>query len=334
MNLHRLSFAVVLAAAVLAVPVLATDLGDDAPPLKVEKWIKGGPIDLKDGKGKSVYVIEFWATWCAPCRASIPHLTKLQQEFKDKGLVVIGVSVDKEAKRNTRKDVEPFVETMGEKMAYTIALDDTDAATQAAYMDAFIFDGIPTAFIVDKAGKVVWAGQAEDEGGKPSWANLDKAVKDVLEGKYDLKAAQKDDKERRVVAEKQRKVRKSMSAYFELVSASEKPEGAEKAGQEAFAAIGEKDGEMLNEFAWKLLTDEGIKFRDLKLALKAGKAAYDASEGKNAAIADTYARALWDNGEKGKAIEMQKKAVKLAADDDEMRKELEETLKGYEKAVK
>lgn len=334
MSLSRFGLIVVLATAILAVPVWAIDLGDAAQPLKVEKWIKGGPIDLKDGKGKNIYVIEFWATWCPPCRASIPHLTKLQQELKDKGVTVIGVSVDKEQKRNTRKDVGPFVETMGEKMDYAVALDDKDGSTAAAYMDAFVFDGIPTAFVVDNAGKVVWAGQADEEGGKPSWANLDKAVQEVLSGKYDLKAAQKADKERRVVAEQQKKTRDAMAKYFELVSSSEKPEGAEKLGQDVLAAIGTKDADLLNSFAWEILTNKEIKLRDLKLALQAAKAAYDATEGKNAAIVDTYARALWDNGSKTEAIEMQKKAVKLVGDNEEMRKELEETLKGYEKAGK
>lgn len=332
MSLCRQSLAIVLAAAILAMPVLATDLGDEAPPLKVEKWIKGRPIDLKDGRGKNIYVIEFWATWCVSCRASIPHMTKLQQDFKDKGVVVIGVSVDKEAKRNTRKDVGPFVEAMEEKMGYAVALDDEPGSTTAAYMNAFQFAGIPTAFVVDKAGQVVWAGQAEEADGKVSWAKLDKAVQEVLDGKYDLKAAQKEDKERRVIVERKSKVRKTMSEYFELVSSSEKPEGAEKAGKEILTTIGDKDEVLLNEFAWKILTEEGLKFRDLKLALHAAKAAFEAGGGKNAAVADTYARALWDSGSKAEAIEMQKKAVKLAADDPEMLKELEETLKGYEKS--
>jgi thiol-disulfide isomerase/thioredoxin len=60
------------------------------PPLKVAKWIKGKPVQrFEPGK---VYVVEFWATWCGPCRRSIPHLTELAKKFKGK-VTFIGVSI-------------------------------------------------------------------------------------------------------------------------------------------------------------------------------------------------------------------------------------------------
>ena len=58
-------------------------IGDAAPELKVEKWVKGDPVTTFE-KGK-VYVVEFWATWCPPCIKSIPHLTELQKQYKEKG---------------------------------------------------------------------------------------------------------------------------------------------------------------------------------------------------------------------------------------------------------
>jgi thiol-disulfide isomerase/thioredoxin len=66
-------------------------VGDDAPALEISKWAKGEKVDRLE-KDRT-YVVEFWATWCGPCRTSIPHLTQLQKNYKDKGVQFIGVSV-------------------------------------------------------------------------------------------------------------------------------------------------------------------------------------------------------------------------------------------------
>ena len=59
-------------------------VGDPAPALQLDKWLKGEPVkELEKGK---IYVIECWATWCGPCIASMPHVTKMQAKFKDKGV--------------------------------------------------------------------------------------------------------------------------------------------------------------------------------------------------------------------------------------------------------
>ena len=64
-------------------------VGDKAPPLSIEKWVKGDEVTGFE-KGK-VYVVEFWATWCGPCVASMPHLSALQKEYKDR-VTIIGVT--------------------------------------------------------------------------------------------------------------------------------------------------------------------------------------------------------------------------------------------------
>src|SRR5437016_6214034 len=60
-------------------------VGDPAPKLQVSKWVQGDPV--KEFSKDNVYVVEFWATWCGPCRESIPHLNEVYKKYKDKGLV-------------------------------------------------------------------------------------------------------------------------------------------------------------------------------------------------------------------------------------------------------
>ena len=124
-------------------------------------------------------------------------------------------------------------------------------------------------------------------------------------------------------------VEEQIQKYFELAKGGKDDAAAKKLGGEILTGAA-KDANVLNEFAWKILTEEGIAKRDLKLALRVAKAAYDACEGKEAAIVDTYARALFDTGKVDDAIKFQKKAVELCQDDN-LRPELEETLKRYEK---
>jgi thiol-disulfide isomerase/thioredoxin len=144
-----------LALALLAGPAAALELGDPAPAINVD-WLRGGPYTLKDGKGKNIFVLEFWATWCGPCRISIPKLTELQEKFPDKKLTVIGVSVD----QGGLETVKTFVGKMGPKMGYTVALD--AGGTMANYMAAVQRNGIPYAFVIDTSGKLCWHGHPAD----------------------------------------------------------------------------------------------------------------------------------------------------------------------------
>ena len=86
---------VATSAVLLGVAVIAEEkhalIGKDAPEIKADGWLNSKGVTLKDLKGK-VAVVEFWATWCPPCRKSIPHLAELHKKHKGDGLVIIGLS--------------------------------------------------------------------------------------------------------------------------------------------------------------------------------------------------------------------------------------------------
>ena len=120
--------------------------GDPVGQLEVAHWVKGKSVDISKG----VNVVEFWATWCPPCRTSIPHLTETQVKYKDRGVNIIGVT------NEPLEAVEPFVNRMGKKMEYSVAIDKGHSTTNE-FMGRYDVGGIPHAFVV-KDGKVVWHG--------------------------------------------------------------------------------------------------------------------------------------------------------------------------------
>ncbi|MCC6675994.1 MAG: redoxin family protein [Phycisphaerales bacterium] len=299
-------------------------LGDKAPPLAAEKWIKGEPITGFE-KGK-VYVVEFWATWCGPCKTSIPHLTELQKKYKDKDVRIIGANVWEQYNDKTLEKVEKFVADFGEKMEYTVAYDGKSKTIDKAYMKAAGQDGIPTAFIVDREGRVAYIGHPME---------MDEPLAKIVDGKFDIDAAKKD------FADREAKEKAAMSGMAKLRAFSAqygaflKNKEYDKAYELARKTL---DGDLkdnpqvLNEIAW-LIVDPTAKVekKDLDLAMTAATRANELTKGKDAAILDTLARVHFEKGDKAKALELQKKAVELAPE--QLKSELEASLKEYEKAA-
>ncbi len=126
-------------------------LGDKAPELNVD-FVKGDPVVIEDSAGKHVFVVEFWATWCGPCRYTAPHLSELQAKYRDQGLLVLGISDE------GRDVVDPYLEKMGDQITYPIALDRA-RITASRYFEGFgREETLPTAYVVDGNGRVVWIG--------------------------------------------------------------------------------------------------------------------------------------------------------------------------------
>lgn len=286
-------------------------LGDPAPVITGLTWIKGGPVDIKRG---SVYVVEFWATWCPPCRYSIPHLTEVQKKYTDKGVTIIGIS------NESVDTVSPFVNTMADKMDYTVAVDSKGVANKN-YMQAFGERGIPTSFIIDKKGSVVWKGHP--------MGDLDDVLEQVVEDKFDLekylkKLAEAEERYKRLV--------QNYDSYFQIL----RLDGKEKASKFGAEIIKEGDTEMLNAFAWGILTKVEKDKRDLELARQAAAKANELAESKNPVILHTYALALYESAldQIQQAVKLQKKAVELSAGNQTMQQDMKKLLERYETAAK
>ena len=156
-------------------------VGDAAPPFgKKIEWVKGSAVDPAKGGGNEIYLVEFWATWCGPCIAQIPHTNELQQKYEKQGLRVVALTSPGQQQQRL-DDVKRFVQAQGDKMNYTIGFDRTeDTATN--YMLAAGANGIPYAFVIGKDGKIAWQGYLPDP-------QMDRVVEQVIAGKFDAAAA-------------------------------------------------------------------------------------------------------------------------------------------------
>lgn len=323
-------------------------IGDPAPKLQVGKWVQGEPV--KGFEPGQTYIVEFWATWCGPCRVSIPHLNELHEKFKDKKLTVIGQDVWE----RDETLVEPFIKKMGDKMTYRVALDDKsadkDGAMATTWMKAAGQNGIPSAFVVNSEGKIAWIGHP--------MTMKESLLEDILAGRYDLKKAAAEfaaEAEREAKAtELSRKLgtslrnknwadaeaalaemekglsekqRQSYAMIHFQISAGRKDYDAAYQALRAYAEANKEEAAVQNQVAWMIVARKDLEKRDLVLAHEAAERANRATKGEDAAILDTLARVQFMSGKQKEAIGTQEKAVKHAEGD--MKESLEQTLASY-----
>jgi thiol-disulfide isomerase/thioredoxin len=121
--------------------------GKVAPPVRAATWINSDPLDWQRLRGK-VVLLEFWGTWCAPCRRDIPALRRLYELYQPAGLEIVAVHTSTDKPEDVRKFAGDF------RMPYPIALDKPQEGAGGATAAAFGVQGYPTAFLVDHTGKV------------------------------------------------------------------------------------------------------------------------------------------------------------------------------------
>ncbi len=319
-------------------PPASLSIGAPAPPLNIAEWSVGEPIG--NFESDQVYVIEFWATWCGPCRTSMPHISQLQEEYGDT-VRFVGVT------REEPSVVESFLtseqskgRTWGEAIKYRLAIDEA-GQTNSAYMRAAGQNGIPTAFIVGKDGIVEWIGHP---------MQMDAAIEKVVNGDWDRNAAISDFKAKQLLSESRRQLSTLQRAgkwdeALALLDELEQQIGENPAlldfrvkllqsagrtdeldaARTKLVELAWENPVMLNQVAWEMAIAAGTSEGDLALALKAAKRAAELSNHKDSAILDTLARVYYEQGDLESAIQWQQRAAEEAGN----RREIIETLDKY-----
>ncbi|HTH31501.1 MAG TPA: TlpA disulfide reductase family protein [Lacibacter sp.] len=211
-------------------------IGDEAPAISYSKWLKGTPVtSYNDDR---IYVLEFWATWCGPCIAAMPHLSELSEKYKEKA-TFIGVNVWEKTGEEPYETVLPnvirFVNSSAKRMKYDVITDNNAQDMGNKWLKAAGITGIPTTFVVKK-GKIVWIGHP---------IKLDSIMDPILAGTFD--------------------VVKNKSEYEEKYASSQKQLSGMREGIEAVKkATDEKD---FNK-AFQLIDEYITKVPILKILLK------------------------------------------------------------------
>ena len=310
--------------------------GEKAPPLMVTDWIKlnpfgdwvkSKPLDLANSAKGRVVLIEFWATWCAPCVQLIPHNNELYHRYKDKGLVF--VSLTDTSRGQQLSTVKRFVDGRGAQMDYPVAFDETQQSilTYAADEGGV---GLPHAVLIGKDGTVVWAGH-------PAMPAMESILKDLLLDRYDpatiQKKAQREARLEPVIRDFNQAA--SVGDWGKCVQVAEKmleidPDNRdaidlsvqiylnEIRDRDRFRAwvsglidrFGDHPDTMLT-LARVLVGIDALEQREPDLALQAVQAAY-AKRPQDAGVVQTLAAVAYQLGDLERAIALQREAVRVA----------------------
>jgi thiol-disulfide isomerase/thioredoxin len=292
-------------------------VGDPAPELRIKTWIQGAPFAaFQPG---AVYVVEFWATWCNPCRRSIPCLAAIQDEYADEELRVVAIA---SSEHHDDQYVREFVSRWAEEIPYSVAYEN-DAGNYQRWMGAAGLSRIPLAFVVDRAGRIAWVGHP--------LRGLRSAVQRVMAGQFDLTQHVEYERKAELVEAALERGRWDLASplidelveydgelfasqafrKFRHLICDEEYQAAFDFARRTSKTSFHDSAEGLNSVAWEIV--EPMKCRipepDLALALSFAERADELTGGADASILDTLARVHFRLGHLETAVELQERAV-------------------------
>ncbi len=303
-------------------PALA--IGDPAPPLHVGRWLRGAPVEgFEPG---TIYVLDFWALWCPPCVALLPHLSVVQDRFASRGVRVIGV-IGPDTTGTTEDAVARFLEQRSDRVRVSVAfdaledrkppaLDVLQGRTTSDYLEGAQLEGVPIAFVIDREGRVAWIGQP---------AELEPVLEAVAGGRWDRAQA----------AEHYRAARAAEPELIEVKALLRRGQIAEGTSRARTLAEGVYAGESsyLRVIANALADAAQARAPgvDLDLALKTIQRAEALSAGNDPTVLAALARVYHLRGDDRQAVAAQERAVALS--EAPAREALAKTLERYRGAA-
>ncbi len=263
--------------------IMAASIGDVAPPLTIGQWVKGSPVRI--APGTNIYVVEFWATWCPPCRKSIPIMTELQKRYADRGVIFIGISDE------LPTTVAPFVAAQGAGMDYRVVVDSTKRSTKN-WQTAFGIGSVPHAYIVGTNGTVLWHDNPLSQ--------LAPTLEKVVNGTFDIERAKSFETGGRYLTQ-----------YTEMVYKHKSAEKAKVIGEKILSDYA-KDWRVPNRLARAILTDPQVQSRDLDLAFRAATKSVEMTHRRTSDALEMLARAQFATGSKVEALATAKEALSVS----------------------
>ncbi len=126
-------------------------VGDKAPAFRLED-LDGKPFDLTEEVGRKVYLLVFWSIFCEPCKAEMPLIQRLYEQYRDKGLEVLAIAMDGEP---MRKSIQGLVRQLG--YTFRVFIDKLAPDESFVVADPYGVAGTPTLYLVDRAGRIAFA---------------------------------------------------------------------------------------------------------------------------------------------------------------------------------